>query len=347
MAGASAAAAPRRMGKLDGWIRLLCALVVAGVLAYASYVHQRDFALQGDADEVSTSLWPLSVDGLLLLATVDLLKPTPFAPAGPAVRGAPDLGGRTAPRRQWLVPVTVAWRKFLDAARADTAPRSRELRVERELAPRPAPALDDTPRLHFLCAHPSLTLASAVALTLRAVGRADHPPDRPNLTGTRDDHGVAHQPGQTHRLRSALRPSRRRRHRAARPLPALRRGLLRRHRPLRRGHPAHPPTHGPHRPPRCGRAARPPAAPSRPAHRRRTGHPTRPNAITWHAGPPASTPAAATDGPCPNAIAALIRRTASPRQRRGNPRSADPAVPFTLHPAQTVGTGPLNASDRA
>jgi hypothetical protein len=32
---------------LDAWIRQLCALVVAGVAAYASYVHQREFALQG------------------------------------------------------------------------------------------------------------------------------------------------------------------------------------------------------------------------------------------------------------------------------------------------------------
>src|SRR6266498_1356389 len=61
---------------LDAWIRPLCALVVAGVAAYASYVHQRHFALQGGADVVSASLWPLSVDGLLLLATVGLLKPS-------------------------------------------------------------------------------------------------------------------------------------------------------------------------------------------------------------------------------------------------------------------------------
>jgi len=61
---------------LDAWIRPLCALVVAGVAAYASYIHQREFALQGGADTVSASLWPLSVDGLLLLATVGLLKPS-------------------------------------------------------------------------------------------------------------------------------------------------------------------------------------------------------------------------------------------------------------------------------
>ncbi|WTE49211.1 DUF2637 domain-containing protein [Streptomyces sp. NBC_01622] len=61
---------------LDAWLRRGCALVVAGVAAYASYVHQREFALQGGADEVSASLWPLSVDGLLLLATVGMLKPS-------------------------------------------------------------------------------------------------------------------------------------------------------------------------------------------------------------------------------------------------------------------------------
>ncbi|MGP4050855.1 DUF2637 domain-containing protein [Streptomyces sp. 2A115] len=44
--------------------------------SYASYVHQRDFALQGGADAVTCALWPLSVDGLLLLATAGLLKPT-------------------------------------------------------------------------------------------------------------------------------------------------------------------------------------------------------------------------------------------------------------------------------
>ncbi|MER7846824.1 DUF6596 domain-containing protein [Kitasatospora sp. NPDC096077] len=68
----------------------------------------------------------------------------------------------------WLV--TVAWRKFLDATRADTARRRREDRVEREPEPGPAGAVDDTLWLYFLCAHPSLTPSSAVALTLRALG---------------------------------------------------------------------------------------------------------------------------------------------------------------------------------
>ncbi|MEV7386004.1 DUF2637 domain-containing protein [Streptomyces sp. NPDC091215] len=64
----------RRTGDIETWVRPLCALIVAGVAAYASYVHQRSFALQGGADRVSASLWPLSVDGLLLLATLGLLK---------------------------------------------------------------------------------------------------------------------------------------------------------------------------------------------------------------------------------------------------------------------------------
>jgi RNA polymerase sigma factor (sigma-70 family) len=70
--------------------------------------------------------------------------------------------------KAWLV--TVAWHKFLDAARAEASRRGRELAVEAELPAGPAPATDDTLRLYFLCAHPLLPQASAVALTLRAVG---------------------------------------------------------------------------------------------------------------------------------------------------------------------------------
>ncbi|MET8800400.1 DUF6596 domain-containing protein [Nocardia sp. NPDC004568] len=68
----------------------------------------------------------------------------------------------------WLV--TVAWRKFLDGTRADAARRRRENLLDEEPAPGPATAVDDTLQLYFLCAHPSLTPSSAVALTLRAVG---------------------------------------------------------------------------------------------------------------------------------------------------------------------------------
>ncbi len=67
----------------------------------------------------------------------------------------------------WLI--TVAWRKFLDATRADSA-RGRGGTRRGTAGAGPVPAADDTLQLYFLCAHPSLTPASAVALTLRAVG---------------------------------------------------------------------------------------------------------------------------------------------------------------------------------
>ncbi|MEN0015750.1 MAG: DUF6596 domain-containing protein, partial [Solirubrobacteraceae bacterium] len=68
----------------------------------------------------------------------------------------------------WLV--TVAWRKFLDAVRADSSRRRREELVDAEPAPGPAGSVDDTLQLYFLCAHPSLSPNAAAALTLRAVG---------------------------------------------------------------------------------------------------------------------------------------------------------------------------------
>ncbi|MCO8269495.1 RNA polymerase subunit sigma-24 [Actinoplanes sp. TRM 88003] len=68
----------------------------------------------------------------------------------------------------WLV--AAAWRKFLDATRAETSRRGRELAVDREPPPGPATTADDSLWLYFLCAHPSLPPGSAVALTLRAVG---------------------------------------------------------------------------------------------------------------------------------------------------------------------------------
>ncbi|MEU5778945.1 RNA polymerase sigma factor [Streptomyces venezuelae] len=83
-----------------------------------------------------------------------------------AVRVWPDDMPRDP--KGWLV--TVAWRRFLDATRADVSRRRREDRIDDEPAPGPVPATDDTLQLYFLCAHPSLTPSSAVALTLRAVG---------------------------------------------------------------------------------------------------------------------------------------------------------------------------------
>ena len=68
----------------------------------------------------------------------------------------------------WLI--TVAWRAFLDATRSEASRRDREVRYDAEPPGGAVPAVDDTLRLYFLCAHPDLTPSSAVALTLRAVG---------------------------------------------------------------------------------------------------------------------------------------------------------------------------------
>ncbi|AFM19883.1 putative RNA polymerase sigma factor containing a TPR repeat domain [Mycolicibacterium chubuense NBB4] len=68
----------------------------------------------------------------------------------------------------WLI--TTAWRRFVDMARSDAARQRRETLVADEPPPGAAASVDDTLQLYFLCAHPELSPASAVALTLRAVG---------------------------------------------------------------------------------------------------------------------------------------------------------------------------------
>lgn len=70
--------------------------------------------------------------------------------------------------RAWLI--STAWHRFVDVTRSDSARRRREQRVSGEPPPGPTASADDTLHLYFLCAHPSLTPTSAVALTLRAVG---------------------------------------------------------------------------------------------------------------------------------------------------------------------------------
>lgn len=97
-----------------------------------------------------------------------------FAAAEDTVQDALVEALRTWPTRPpadpkgWLV--RVAWRRFLDAERSDVARQRRERRVLAEPPPGPSGEVDDTLHLYFLCAHPALSSASAVALTLRAVG---------------------------------------------------------------------------------------------------------------------------------------------------------------------------------
>ena len=70
--------------------------------------------------------------------------------------------------KAWLV--TVAGRRLVDAQRSEAARRRREEAALTEPPPGPAEQADDTLLLLFLCCHPALSPASAIALTLRAVG---------------------------------------------------------------------------------------------------------------------------------------------------------------------------------
>ena len=74
--------------------------------------------------------------------------------------------------RGWLT--RVAFRRITDEARAESARRRRENETAAEpLAPEPLSiedGMDDTLVLIYMCCHPALSKASAIALTLRAVG---------------------------------------------------------------------------------------------------------------------------------------------------------------------------------
>jgi len=81
------------------------------------------------------------------------------------VEGAPDnpVG--------WLIRVGA--RRLVDQHRTDDARRRREelaAAISTYIEPDPAPSSDDTLILMFMCCHPALTPASAIPLTLRAVG---------------------------------------------------------------------------------------------------------------------------------------------------------------------------------
>jgi RNA polymerase sigma factor (sigma-70 family) len=97
-----------------------------------------------------------------------------FAPAEDAVQEALIEAHRTWPERMpdepraWLV--MVAQRRLMDAHRSESARRRREDATALEPEPGPTEQADDTLLLMFLCCHQALSPASAIALTLRAVG---------------------------------------------------------------------------------------------------------------------------------------------------------------------------------
>ncbi len=121
------------------------------------------------------------LDGLLRELTPQVLgavvrRTGDFTAAEDAVQEALIAAARTWPRdgipdnpRGWLIQS--ASRRFIDEIRQEQARRKREeLAAHREVPAEDVEEHDDTLRLLFLCCHPALTPASAIALTLRAVG---------------------------------------------------------------------------------------------------------------------------------------------------------------------------------
>jgi len=121
------------------------------------------------------------IDGLLRELTPQVVgamvrRSGDFAAAEDAVQEALIAAARTWPRdgvpdnpRGWLIQA--ASRRWIDEVRQDQARRRREeLAAQREVPAEEVEEHDDTLRLLFLCCHPALSAASAIALTLRAVG---------------------------------------------------------------------------------------------------------------------------------------------------------------------------------
>jgi RNA polymerase sigma factor (sigma-70 family) len=121
------------------------------------------------------------LDGLLRELTPQVLgavvrRTGDFTAAEDAVQEALIAAARTWPQdgvpdnpRGWLIQA--ASRRFIDEIRQEQARRKREeLAAHREVPAEEVEEVDDTLRLLFLCCHPALTPASAIALTLRAVG---------------------------------------------------------------------------------------------------------------------------------------------------------------------------------
>lgn len=125
----------------------------------------------------------LSIEHLLRALTPQVLGTVvrrfrDFAAAEDAVQEASLAAALQWPRdglpgnpRAWLTQV--AFRRMADQIRSDSARRLRESEVAQETVfttEDSSAQEDDTLILLFMCCHPALTTASAIALTLRAVG---------------------------------------------------------------------------------------------------------------------------------------------------------------------------------
>jgi RNA polymerase sigma factor (sigma-70 family) len=131
---------------------------------------------------VTEQSWDISIERLLRELTPQVLGTVvrrfrDFAAAEDAVQEASLAAALQWPReglpdnpRAWLTQV--AFRRMADHIRSESARRRREgeVAIPESAAIETAPQEDDTLVLLFMCCHPALTPASAIALTLRAVG---------------------------------------------------------------------------------------------------------------------------------------------------------------------------------
>jgi RNA polymerase sigma factor (sigma-70 family) len=127
--------APRPRGDLEDLLREAAPRVLAAVVRrFGDFADSEDAVQEAMID--AARQWPA--------------QGTPESPTG------------------WLI--AVASRRMTDRIRADSARRAREERLAVEPDPGPTADADDSLALIFMCCRPELTPASAVALTLRAVG---------------------------------------------------------------------------------------------------------------------------------------------------------------------------------
>jgi RNA polymerase sigma factor (sigma-70 family) len=127
--------APRHRGDLEDLLREAAPRVLAAVVRrFGDFADSEDAVQEAMID--AARQWPA--------------QGTPESPIG------------------WLT--AVASRRMTDRIRADSARRAREERLAVEPGSGPGAEADDSLALIFMCCRPELTPASAVALTLRAVG---------------------------------------------------------------------------------------------------------------------------------------------------------------------------------
>ncbi|MGH2938735.1 MAG: RNA polymerase sigma factor, partial [Solirubrobacterales bacterium] len=127
--------APRHRGDIEDLLREAAPRVLAAVVRrFGDFADSEDAVQEAMID--AARQWPA--------------QGTPESPTG------------------WLI--AVASRRMTDRIRADSARRSREERLAVEPDPGPTAEADDSLALIFMCCRPELTPASAIALTLRAVG---------------------------------------------------------------------------------------------------------------------------------------------------------------------------------